>query len=168
MPRSMIIIPVLATCVFACKEPAPKANPGLDETAVKKEVQELMNKYGDWGRQSQYDSIAGLYHKNGASFVNFQKTEYASFDSIKASYKDADSIAFFTWNNPLIIDVISSDVATVAGDYLLRSKSITDTLHFNYSAVLVKDGNAWKIKQENEMPDITSAKKIAALLEKNN
>jgi hypothetical protein len=149
---------------FSCKEQASTTSTTVDETTVKKEVNDFMMKYGEFGRQSKYDSIAELYDKRGASFVNFQKNEYSSLDSIRASYKMADSIAYFQWEEPLIIDAITNNVATVAGGYHMSPKSLKDTLHFNYSAVLVKDGSGWKIKQENEMPHLISAKRILEIM----
>ncbi|MFT3979384.1 MAG: hypothetical protein QM687_02870 [Ferruginibacter sp.] len=166
MIKNIFLLCCMAASLFSCKQPVTVAEATADTAMIWKEVKLFMEEYHSLAERSDFKGIAGLYDSTGNVFVNAEKNEYQSYDSIKAFYQTyKDSIRYFTWHEPFIIDVIKSDVATVAVTYSLLVSSVPDTMQFNYSAVLVKRGPAWKLKQENEMPQMATARKLLQLME---
>lgn len=155
--------------VISCNEPAAKsAAITIDTAAVKKEVTAFMDQYESMARKNDYSGIAGLYDSSGAMFINIEVVEYENYDTIRNSYEKMknDTIRYFKWQEPMIIDPLKPDVATVSTNYQLHMNRFIDTFKSRYSSVLIKTAHGWKIKQENEMPEIYTAKKLVELMEK--
>jgi|GEM_PF-6248451 len=161
-----VSISLLASCN---QQTATTASTSFDTAIVKKEVIAFMNKYQDLTRANDYAGIATLYDSSGAAFVNLEKVDYESYDTIKSQYNkmSVDTIKFFKWQEPMIIDPIRMDIATVSTSYHLYIGSFNDTLKARYSSVLIKSTHGWKIKQETEMPEIMTVKKMLEFWENN-
>lgn len=163
---------VVLTCIiFSCKSNDGAEEHGSitagDTLQIKKDVNAFLGTYAQWAKASLFDSIATLYAKTGTVFVNTEEVEWASYDSIKKTYAEQEAkIKWFSWKEPMVIDVLKKDAVAVAGAYSYLFGFLKDTLNYKYSAVLVKTGEGWKIKQENEMPELETAKKIHEIMEK--
>lgn len=136
---------------------------------VKEEARGFMAHYQELLRQSKFDEVATLYHSDGAILTVHGENQFKSLNTIKSEYTSdmGDSILYFQWGDSLLVDVVKDDVVIVGNTFLAKSNTFPDTVNMLYAAVLVKTDKGWKIKHENEAPDMNTYKKIARFIEGN-
>ncbi len=149
MSRIQIVKWWLLGCVVSVSACQPKPVAQSDDV-LKQAASAFMDSYAAALRAHDTAALGRLYDPRGAYFVGNGDKRFAPRDSIAKQYRVG-------WSGPqslrfdkLSYEVLGPDAVVVVGTVHWKTRERPDTLLFSYTGVLVKHGNEFKLRVEDE------------------
>lgn len=149
---------LLLTCSFlfcshlgvgAQKGETPNPPEQNNSATTEREIREFLDSYADDLCQHRREAIADRYDPRGVFFLGNGRKTLKSFEAVKNSYQT-------TWTGPksfewkdITVEVLSRDAAVVIGRFEWASSS-EKIATFSYTSLLIKHGEKWHIRVEDE------------------
>lgn len=128
---------------------APAAAQSADSALVA-EARAFMDAYGSDLRTADREAIGARYDRRGIQFMFNGVGQAVSWDSVAAQYRSRwQPPAAFEWRD-LVYVPAGPDAVVVNGNFLWTVTAGEEPLRFRYTALLVRQDGALRIRLEDE------------------
>jgi hypothetical protein len=140
---------ILATAAFLTS--VLGANAGPANSALLDDAKSFMKSYATELQIDNRDALANRYDPRGAYFVGQGEKKFMTVEQIMKTYRESwKPPASFAWSD-LSYEVVSNDAVVVVGGFDWGISN-NKTLHFSYSALLIRSDGHLRIRLEDESP----------------